>query len=65
MTDSQKTREDRVRRNLAKSGLYLRKTPSRSSLRKYYGAGYMIINAYRNEVVFGATNVRDRVPTRI
>jgi hypothetical protein len=55
MTDSQKTREDRVSRSLAKSGLDLRKTPSRSSLRKYYGAGYMIINAYRNEVVLGAS----------
>jgi hypothetical protein len=39
-----KVREDRARRALAKHDYCLRKTPSRSWLREYYGPGYMIID---------------------
>jgi len=48
-----KSREDRVRRALAKRGYVLRKTPARSWLRQYYGLGYMIIKAYGNLIVSG------------
>jgi hypothetical protein len=37
-----KIRENRARRNLTKHGYQLRKTPSRSWLRKEYGAGYIV-----------------------
>ncbi len=47
-----KIREDRVRRLLGKSGHRLHKTPARSWIRQYYGAGYMISNE-RGEVVSG------------
>jgi hypothetical protein len=50
---SLQVREGRVRRALAKHDLALKKTPSRSWLRQYYGAGYMVIND-RNVVVSGA-----------
>lgn len=56
MEVSVKTREDRVRRTLAKHGLILKKTPSRSWLRQYYGPGYMIVDPFKNWVVAGASN---------
>jgi hypothetical protein len=55
MEVSEKKREDRARRALAKHGLILKKTPSRSWLRQHYGPGYMIID-YRNCVISGACN---------
>jgi hypothetical protein len=54
MEVSVKAREDRVRRALAKYDLALKKTPSRSWLRSYYGPGYMIVDEYSNVVVSGA-----------
>ncbi|WP_319796608.1 hypothetical protein [Nitrobacter sp.] len=39
-----KSREDRLRRRLAKLGLRLAKTPARSSLREFYGPGYMVVD---------------------
>jgi hypothetical protein len=45
--------EGRVRRSLAKHGLTLKKTPSRSWLHQIHGAGYMIVNDH-NVVVSGA-----------
>jgi|SRR5271167_4329642 len=54
MQVSVKTREDRVRRELAKHDLSLKKTPHRSWLRQYYDSGYMIIDPYSNCVVSGA-----------
>ncbi len=48
---SEKTREDRCRRRLARRGLQLTKTPSRSWLRAYYGPGYMVCK--NNTVVYG------------
>ena len=56
---SLQVREGRVRRALAKHDLALKKTPSRSWLRQYYGAGYMVIND-RNVVVSGAHQRRVR-----
>jgi hypothetical protein len=50
-----KIREDRLRRLFAKHGHYLRKTPSRSWLRSYYGPGYMVLD-YRNIVRLGCTH---------
>jgi hypothetical protein len=49
-------RESRVRRALAKYDLVLKKTPSRSWLRKIHGPGYMIVDEYQNFVVSGAHN---------
>lgn len=42
MNKKLKSREDRVRRKLAKSGHRLNKTPARSSLRQEHGAGYQV-----------------------
>lgn len=39
-----KKREDRARRQLARLGLRLSKTPTRSWLRAYYGPGYQILD---------------------
>ena len=50
-----RVREDRARRALARYRHRLHKTPARSWLRKY-GPGYMIVEAYTNTVVMGATN---------
>ncbi len=50
-----KIREDRARRTLARNGYRLRKTPARSWLRQAYGPGYMIIDNARNFVVSGCT----------
>lgn len=50
--DSEKIRETRARRALAKHSLRLIKTPSRSWLRAEYGSGYMIL-ADGNTVVSG------------
>lgn len=41
---TEKSRENRARRALAKLGLSLRKTPARSWLRTYYGPGYMVLS---------------------
>lgn len=46
-----KRREDRARRQLARMGYRLNKTPTRSWLRAYYGPGYMILDG--NTVVSG------------
>lgn len=43
MSTNEKSREDRVRRILAKRGLRLEKTPARSWLRHHYPIGYMIV----------------------
>ncbi len=40
---TEKIREDRQRRRFTKASYHLRKTPARSWLRQYYGAGYMIL----------------------
>jgi hypothetical protein len=53
MTDTEKTREARIRRQLRRHGFILQKTPARSWLRAYYGAGYMITDD-RNCVRCGA-----------
>jgi hypothetical protein len=50
-------REDRARRALAKYDYRLFKTPARSSLRKLYDPGYMIV-AYNNSVALGAGTTR-------
>lgn len=42
---TEKAREGRLRRKLAKTGHRLCKTPRGSWLHAYYGAGYMIVNA--------------------
>lgn len=53
MTLEEQNREARARRQLAKLNDYrLAKTPARSSLRKWYGVGYQIINC-QNTVVAG------------
>lgn len=52
MADDIKIRENRVRRQLARKGYKLCKTPARSWLRAHYGPGYMIVND-RNFVVEG------------
>lgn len=49
------TRESAVRRSLKKQGYSLHKTPARSYLRDWYGAGYMVVDA-SNTVVLGATH---------
>ena len=41
---SDKIREDRLRRRLAKAGYRLAKTPARSWLRQEYGPGYMVLD---------------------
>ena len=51
--DNLRGREDRARRELRRNGYRLRKTPSRSWERKYYGPGYCIVDSY-NTVVEGA-----------
>jgi hypothetical protein len=51
---SEKKRENRVRRALAKRGCVVRKTPARSWLRRYYAPGYMIIHIRTNTVLEGA-----------
>ncbi|RWF41834.1 MAG: hypothetical protein EOS65_10855 [Mesorhizobium sp.] len=48
-----KIREDRVRRSLAKDGYCLKKTPARSWRREHYGVGYMIFQTDRNIGVSG------------
>ncbi|MER9251690.1 hypothetical protein NKI59_07720 [Mesorhizobium sp. M0598] len=48
------TREDRARRQLARLGFRLNKTPSRSWLRAEYGPGYMILDG--NTVVSGCSD---------
>ncbi len=57
---SEKIREGRARRALAKLGYRLTKTPARSWLRKYYGAGYMIVGTFAtigaNVVLCGSFN---------
>lgn len=53
-TPSEKTRESRARRALAKLGYRLHKTPARSWLRSHYGAGYMITE--NNCIVAGCYN---------
>lgn len=50
---TEKNREDRARRLLAKHGYRLEKTPSRAWERQYYGPGYMIISCYDNIVRWG------------
>lgn len=55
MPASEKNREDRVRRALAKHDYVLKKTPARSWLREYYGPGYMIIDD-SNTVVEGCSS---------
>lgn len=50
------SRESKARRALQKAGYQLQKTPSRSHLRDWYGAGYMIVDSYHNTVVSGATH---------
>lgn len=51
--ESEKIREDRLRRKLISSGYRLKKTPARSSLRELHGIGYMIVDDERNFVVYG------------
>jgi hypothetical protein len=46
-------REGRVRRALAKYDMILKKTPSRSWMRKVHAAGYMVVDDH-NMVVSGA-----------
>lgn len=53
MTATDKIREDRVRRRLAKDGYRLTETPSRSWLRKHYRPGYMIVDNATNTVISG------------
>lgn len=48
-------RESRVRRALAKQGMRLQKTPSRSWLRHHYGPGYQVVDD-RNCVITGCTH---------
>lgn len=45
--------ESTIRRQLNKLGLYLKKTPSRSHLRDWYGPGFMVVDGYTNTVVLG------------
>jgi hypothetical protein len=45
-----KNEEDRLRRALHKRGFRLCKTPARSHLRQYHGAGYQIIDDHNNVV---------------
>jgi hypothetical protein len=52
MPVSEKAREDRVRRALAKHGYVLKKTPARSWQRAHYPVGYQIVDD-RNTVVAG------------
>jgi len=52
---TEKYRENRVRRLLARKGFRLNKSPSRSTYRQWFGSGYMIVDD-RNCVVSGATN---------
>lgn len=47
---SEKNREDRVRRALAKDGYRLCKTPARSWRRECHGVGYMIVDETNNVV---------------
>jgi len=49
-----KSRENSARRRLAKIDHCLKKTPARSWLREQFGAGYMVIDIYRNTAVLGA-----------
>jgi len=49
-----KLRENSARRKLAKAGMSLKKTPSRSWLREQFGPGYMVIDIYTNTAVLGA-----------
>lgn len=42
MSKKLKSREDRLRRTLSKTGHRLNKTPARSSLRRKHGAGYQV-----------------------
>jgi hypothetical protein len=51
---SDKTRENRARRMLAKFGFQLKKSPTRSWERQYYGPGYMILR--NNWVKWGCSN---------
>jgi hypothetical protein len=48
-----KTREDRLRRHLARADMILCKTPARSWLRAHYDPGYMIVEG--NTVVAGCS----------
>jgi hypothetical protein len=50
---SEKIREDRQRRRLARAGYALAKTPARSWLRAEYGPGYEIMQG--NTVVAGCS----------
>lgn len=52
---TEKSRENRVRRQLARQGYALKKTPARSAYRQWYGPGYMIVDE-RNVVISGAIN---------
>jgi hypothetical protein len=52
MTHDLRMREQRIRRQLAHFGCVLKKTPSRHHLRKYFPAGYMVVNCH-NIVVAG------------
>lgn len=49
-------REQSARRQLAKHGLRLQKTPARSSSRDLYGVGYMVSDARTSTLVIGATH---------
>ena len=55
MSPTIKIREDRARRLLAKRGLRLCKTPSRTWVRSF-GPGYLVLN--RNMVVVMASSTR-------
>lgn len=54
MSISEKSRESRARRQLAKLNYWLTKTPSRSWLRDYSRPGYMVLSS--NYVVLGCCN---------
>lgn len=51
----EKYREDRARYRLRKLGYRLKKTPTRSWLRSYYGPGYQVLDG-RNYVIAGCYN---------
>lgn len=54
MSPNISTLERKVRRDLAKTGHRLEKTPARSWLRREYGVGYQVTR--NNTVEFGAWN---------